>query len=473
MDVVPDTYKAMATGDDQSMREELRNLRAEIAMERDRRQNVEQALLELRMEVQMLKATPSGRDAQPYDTLQEEQPPREFSEEALLMMQPLTQTSSRELEVGNRVKSGYERLNDMSGDNLKGVLYDYEDLPEDMWGMTILVLTRDVAEIEAGDNVGFHYVRAIYVAICGLLNLVLQLAVLAWVDAYIMGNSVWVLQLQYAKFHSEVFTAEGKFKPDVWHKWDGPREELCGAVINKKLFLGGILFLWVGRMLGEFKDNQRLARTIWKLPSAPPGARMKHCVLDNRKPAEGEDKPENEIIALTCCIRFLVFIVVIIPKFCICIILAGLGAHWLSATTCFSDLILNALALEFIIDIDANILDFFLPRRLKTRADATKFSFPRNLDETSEEKEATRQFDYIRNAIYFVVCWIITIALVRGQQVLPDSGLDIEQYCEDWYMDQYNPKCNPFERDCFPFGRSDARYEPMQPPINHWGHLAQ
>ena len=65
---------------------------------------------------------------------------------------------------------------------------------------------------------------------------------------------------------------------------------------------------------------------------------------------------------------------VVIPKFIICILLTVIGLQWLTATEGFAALILNALLLEFIVDVDENILKFFLPKRCATALEATKFA---------------------------------------------------------------------------------------------------
>lgn len=139
-------------------------------------------------------------------------------------------------------------------------------------------------------------------------------------------------------------------------------------------------------------------------------------------------------------------------------LLTVLGCIWLTATLSFSDLILNALALEFIICIDENILAFFLPQKLSVRLSRTKFAYPK-VPPTPESTEKALIEDYVRNIIYFAVCLAITVLCVKYQQVLPDFPFDIEEHCGAWYMNQFRPKCLPFEKGCFPFGGEQVPHD--------------
>merc|ERR1712224_1012172 len=109
-------------------------------------------------------------------------------------------------------------------------------------------------------------------------------------------------------------------------------------------------------MMNELKACIRLQKDIAKLPHVPSDASISDTVL------ESEDGESYNIIGLTCCTRFCLYVLVVIPKFSICLLLTHIGCRWLTATESFSDLILNALALEFVIGVDENILEFFLPQ---------------------------------------------------------------------------------------------------------------
>lgn len=448
------------------IKDELRaEMKLELEAEKERTCRAETRAEELAIELQRLMAnTPIGADEE-LDTLAVPRTARAFEEEALLMT-PLgdkvgpTSSGSRELELEPPAAAGEPMLGGMMVP-ADDVDLDYKDLTEDMWGIAVMLLTRDLCEISKGNAHKSHMVRLIYATVCYLVNIFLQIAILRWVAIYIVGNSVWTVQSQYAKFHKDTFDSDGNFQEHKWITWDGPRDELCDAVINKRLFLGCVLFLWIGRMLGEFKTIQRMYREIDSLPRAPHGAILQDCISFARGGRE-----EVEILALPQGIRYAIYGGVLLPKVFVCLLLTTLGCQWLTATLSFSDLILNALALEFIIAIDENILEFFLPKRVVTRLGNTKLAYPITNDHSEAATEHAIILDYQRNIANFAVCVIVTILYVLYlQQVLPYHTFDIEEHCGAWYMNQFSPKCSPFESGCFPFGnvKPPHDYEEMQP----------
>merc|ERR1711904_444910 len=74
---------------------------------------------------------------------------------------------------------------------------------------------------------------------------------------------------------------------------------------------------------------------------------------------------EERIVALTPGFRWALYLLLVLPKFLINLALLVVGSMWLAATDDFADLVLNAVALEFIILIDETIFDAMFPRTVK------------------------------------------------------------------------------------------------------------
>merc|ERR1712217_96665 len=77
------------------------------------------------------------------------------------------------------------------------------------------------------------------------------------------------------------------------------------------------------------------------------------------------DSDKLLIVGLTPFVRILVFVFILIPKFFIGFVLMMIGMTWLSATESFSELMLNSLALEFVIRIDDHLFKALLPDRYR------------------------------------------------------------------------------------------------------------
>merc|ERR1719161_2218973 len=66
-----------------------------------------------------------------------------------------------------------------------------------------------------------------------------------------------------------------------------------------------------------------------------------------KKTSQGDD----EVQGLTCCLKAALVLCVQCPRFIMNSVLLWLGMRWLTATLGFGDLLLNALALEFILNL--------------------------------------------------------------------------------------------------------------------------
>lgn len=461
--------RSQAQERERCIKEELRaDLKAELASEQERRLLAERRVRHLRTEVQKLKED-EGDFTADFEADDRDDP--RFMEEMCLMAAPKNADSSDVrvaapsddiFEADGTYKEGVMSR----GSVMEGVEFDFKDLPCDIWGVAIMTLTRDVAELLNGNDFCAHLTRFTYAMICVALNLTLQLSILVWVNKYVVGGSVWTIQGNYAKFHQDVFDHQGQFKEQAWVDWDGPRDDLCGAVLTKTVFLGAILFLWIGRMLGEFKSIVRLSQDLYAIPRAPSGAAHSHSIL--------ERNGHHAIIALTGGMRTTLFCLVIFPKFVINIVLALIGLQWLTATENFADLILSALALEFVIGIDEQILEYFLPKRCTDNLQATKFALVAVIDNDQDAVKQRMVKDYNRNIFYFLLAVAMTIVYVLYvQQVLPHYDGDIAQHCGLWYENRFRPRCEPFEKNCFPYGNSTQAHDyGMMTPKDEEGLLA-
>jgi len=439
----------------------LRNeIRAELDDEKERRQKAERKVEELASILHKFLET------QGADTLAAPADQKRLMKEALHMTAP---------EDGSAAKtknSAFDTLIDPSGqyrtlDSMTKDVEEYEfetkDIPCDMWGVAIMTLTRDLGDILIGSHCGKHLVRFLYSFSCSLLNLGLQLTLLFYVYKFVVGDSVFQIQGAYATYHVEVFGKDKQFNTTAWREFDSAaRDDLCSAVLTKPFFLGIVLFLWVGRMMGEFKTCVRLFENVNSLATVPSEAFSYQCVVER----EGD----HQIIGMKCGTRFLIHVLVVIPKFCICIILTIIGLQWLTATESFAGLILNALALGFIVDIDENILNFFLPKRCTANLEKTKFAYPSKGTLSEDERLSEMVQDYIRNIGFLLGSMAIAFMYVESfQQVLPYFSHDIAEHCGRWYENRFIPECTPFMKGCFPFGAGaklphHISYAAMLPP---------
>jgi len=333
---------------------------------------------------------------------------------------------------------------------------DYVPLPADIWGVFILELVTDFAEMFDGMISVARVTRMTFVAIAAGINFWLQFVILHYINYFIVGKALHDVQSNYAHYHRDVFHADGSFDEQRWKAWEGAPLKLCSmAVDGDAVFSICIVFVWSGRMLGELRAIERFFRNVVKIGALPPGKKVSDMVEEIVDP-KTQKIEELHLRYLNCISRMFIYISVIIPKVIIAVVLLYIGCAWLAATTKKTNLILNALALEFVISIDENMYEHFAPERMKERARAFKM-VNRTPTTTNPESEYQIIVAYARSLLYLVGgCLWAWAYLMHLQQVLPGFRHDVQGHCaaQEKY---YQPLCYPFadaER-CFPTGKGD------------------
>lgn len=354
----------------------------------------------------------------------------------------------------------------LSVEEVGGDERELEDLDVDMWGMTVMMITKDFSDImlalrQCEAPGGFRCYRLLYGGLCQALNIGMQLVLLFYVNMYVVRPAVHNIQEDYEVYHAEVFDPDGTFREDLWHAWAGPWRDLCNSVMTKFSFTSAIMLLWSTRMLGEFRSAWRLWRRVMRAPSMPAGV----LASDMVRTVVVSGRDVSHIVFLNCGTRLMLLLFCVTPKAIVAVVLWFMGCRWLNATQHFDDLILNALALEFIVGIDEVILANFFPDRIHEDIDAMKFSFPKKVDgEAAEDAQFVRGF--IRSFAFAALVFGWTFMyLIYWQQVLPGFERDIESHCQgDWFFDKFKVLCGEFDFTCFPYGPSDGKPLPQVPP---------
>lgn len=320
-------------------------------------------------------------------------------------------------------------------------------LPPEMWGVTILLIVKDLSNFLRCKLNTEAALRVMFGFSCMVVNLWLQGTILWYVHKYIVDQAVHETQVNYRKYHAEVFNPDGSFNLPVWHKWKGPYMALCNLAVSKESFTFAILFIWTGRMLGEVRSIERLIRDIWHIKAMDSGSDMVKDVLGD----DGE-VAETHIVGLTRCVRLALYMFVVIPKLLIAAILMFIGCRWLCATESFSDLILNALALEFVIGVDELVYDNFAPQAMKEWLEMTSICHYKGRAKT---KEGQVIVGYLRSMMYLALSLIWAWCYLKYiQQVIPGFQNDIQPHCDGWFLKKYEPICLPGQdaATCFPYG---------------------
>lgn len=333
----------------------------------------------------------------------------------------------------------------------------YSDLPQDTWGSGIICIIQELPKIFTGTAGYAQFLRTGFVLFCLILNIALQYLILWFVLKYVTNPAVARLQNLYKDFHSECFDIDGSFLHNVWMNFPA-RHSLCDATLSEPAFISTMLLIWCTRMLGEFRAVLYLARRIEGLPKVPHADMMINLV-------EGESGVVHEIVGLTPAIHFTLHLMITVPKLGINVWLTFMGVRWLTSTVSFPDLILNALGLQFIIEIDEMMLTSLYPERMISALQKAKWALPRKRM-TVDEDEQDLKVRYHQAIVYIFGLFIfVYVYLVYFQQVLPGFRWDVNaDACASTRKEAFTPQCHGSVAewmtdvsDCFPFGTKLTR----------------
>merc|ERR1712217_376111 len=163
------------------------------------------------------------------------------------------------------------------------------------------------------------------------------------------------------------------------------------------------------------------------------------------------------IIALTSRTRTMLCILVCVPKLAISVYLLILGCKWLSATTSFEALVMNTMAMEFVLHIDELLYEAFLPAGYRRQVSDINFFLPNSIMSTEELK---RQELWSYGKAIFSLCGAVGFVFLWAdflQVVLPQDISDVTRHCAE-YLEGMSPICSGFAfwrqspDTCYPVG---------------------
>eukprot|EP00440_Ansanella_granifera_P070704 gb/GFBE01076729.1/.p1 GENE.gb/GFBE01076729.1/~~gb/GFBE01076729.1/.p1 ORF type:complete len:396 (+),score=89.89 gb/GFBE01076729.1/:1-1188(+) len=355
-------------------------------------------------------------------------------------------------------QSGSNHLlhHDVTATTEDGEVIDYYEVSPDCWHMLFVSIVHDLPQIWQSRKLVYgHLLRAVFSALVNMAAVALQVLLIHYVKLHVVERQVNRLQADYRSFHAKAFTTEGKFIDEAWESF--PKEDkdsLCESAIVHGYFIYSIVMVWTLRMLQEHRETYRLHRHILMLPDLPddrPGTEMATCRLDPDTSEENWD-----IVSIKPYVRYMVYFLVLLPKYAINLYLLYAGTRWLAANQSFSDLILNCLALEFIIGIDEMLFAGLYPENTISELSRTALAISRPAHTPKERMHIMVQ-GYHRSLIlaFLGFLWAY-LYLAYFQQVIPGYNNDLLGLCRTFLAELETPPCSWSFLGCFPYGTSAA-----------------
>lgn len=322
------------------------------------------------------------------------------------------------------------------------------DIEEDIYGAMIVSINTDMLDLVTcidHDNLGIslNLLRFCYHVIILMANYFLQFGLMGWTYVWVIKPAVRHSQDIYRNFHQSCFDTEGNFLMDEWEALaEDTQNELCQIPLANVEFTFVMLLLWVVTILGELHDVERRTRQLWVVPSTQ----------DIEEMIQRNEDGSINIHAFHWFYRSVTFALCIVPKIIIAMILLFVGLRWLSATPCFADLVLNSVALSFILNCDEILYQVLIPRVTQERVQSTKL---RQGPKDSHVMENWK--GYTRSIVYGILCLLFTYGYmfwardIVGVGVLPGYKTDLHIHCARHLKKSWTEICTSGE-ECFPYG---------------------
>jgi len=328
------------------------------------------------------------------------------------------------------------------GEGASPVEHDFhrspDPLDEDIYGMGIAALIRDTQRMAMGTECFQLRVTRLLLSMMTLIfTMILQVFLLVQMKILVTSVSTNQAQDTYQKYEiwmygndrsrmnqlddGQVRGKEEFFDPKQFAGLtDDLKDAICQVPLSQPTFFIGILLVWTLVCFSELRHSFDLAGSlVWSTPTIPS---MKESIEETEKTGD----EAVIVVGLTTVVKVVATVFIIIPRMLVSLVLLWLGCRWLTGTFGFSDVLQNAVALEFILLLKDIFYDTITPAHNKKETVNTLVK-PFCENERPTVSIFLGSFTWGVLAIVFVVAYVLAF-----QQVLPDYQWDVHDACVDY-----------------------------------------
>eukprot|EP00931_Biecheleriopsis_adriatica_P030758 TRINITY_DN18094_c0_g1_i1.p1 TRINITY_DN18094_c0_g1~~TRINITY_DN18094_c0_g1_i1.p1 ORF type:complete len:435 (+),score=97.41 TRINITY_DN18094_c0_g1_i1:58-1362(+) len=308
-----------------------------------------------------------------------------------------------------------------------------ENLDEDVYGAGIASLVRDSWSLVQGKgDLTLRVGRLLGSMFIMSFVIFLQVFVISQMQALVAAPAVTEIRKIYGRYEyvmygqspSHIYLTPNGFPRGIDKQYFDPanfdllsgdeKASACAIPFSQLRLLLPILFIWTLTMIGDMRRCGDLFVRL--MLSTPTISDMKEAVI------EGEGETEI-IVGMTKKVKALVLCLCIIPRWFIDVYILWLGCRWLCATPSFSDLLLNSVALEFIVLLKDALYAGVVPDRNKR---ATQNTLIQPWQKTEPANYRVFLSAFLLLAVAFAWVQFYTFSF---QAVLPDYKWDVAKTC--------------------------------------------
>jgi len=191
------------------------------------------------------------------------------------------------------------------------------------------------------------------------------------------------------------------------------------------MFFFVIMFIWTLTCIGEIKKVNDLFYFL--VVAMPTAASMEGALVVDTTDEDGDGLVNEKVIVhLTWPVKLFMSCLILLPRLLMSSYLLFLGCRWLAATNDFTDLVLNAVALEFVVFLKDLLYNSLVPDRNKRDLQHTEIKAPTS-------KQPASYWIFLGTFLWGAVAalWCLTY-MFWLQRVLPEYQWDVRAVCRKW-----------------------------------------
>jgi len=310
---------------------------------------------------------------------------------------------------------------------------DYEPLEESIYGWAVSMVVRDVVWLAEGTHLRKERMARILNSIMLIMmTIALQVFLLMSVSRLLCAPQVVKIRETYGHYEAVMYpnhtelTVNGFPRGIPGYRVDDnflqmsneTARTVCDIPLSHPFYLASILFIWTLTCQVELRAIfETGVRLLWATP-------MVHSHAEVLVPGEGEH--EVQVDGLTFVMKAVIGVFVVLPRILTLLILLYLGCRWLTATLGLGDVLLNGLALEFMVVLKELLYNVCVSHRNRVDTQRLLIRPFRKLNKATCCTFFDTQLWGILSAV-----WVVGY-VYKFQQVLPDYRWDVSVLCKKY-----------------------------------------
>lgn len=320
---------------------------------------------------------------------------------------------------------------------------DYMDFDPDTYSAAIVSLIEDTQRIATTTKAPWLRLSRIALQLLLLwVNIFIQAFLVINVKWFVTAKYVHDIRNAYDIYEREMYGGEVELSPNGEARGIGgefgqhfhaenfndltaaEKEQVCAIPFSQPWFFKTVLLIWALNIVPELRTILDLfVRLIWNPDTV---ASMEHAI--ERIPGTAQ---HYVVHSLTRPVKLIIVVCMLLPRLVITLVLLWLGSRWLCATNNFEYLVLNSVALAFILGLPTLVYNAVVPARNKREVTYVKMDMQKE-----SEEPAPRNF-ICPFAWGLLVCAWVQIYFECLQQVLPDYEFDVRDSCVQYIKERY------------------------------------